>query len=113
MPHSLPARWLAGASAVAALSAWAQGAAPVPAAPAPQAVQAAPARPALQGYQPFVDEKVAPWKQANDTVGQIGGWRAYAKEANQAAAAKDVPAPKAGGASGHSHTHGKPQEPKK
>ncbi|MBL0422562.1 hypothetical protein JI739_19610 [Ramlibacter sp. AW1] len=24
------------------------------------------------------------WKDANDTVGQIGGWRAYAKEAQQA-----------------------------
>ena len=34
-------------------------------------------------YQPFVDEKVASWKAANDQVGQIGGWRAYAKEAQQ------------------------------
>lgn len=36
---------------------------------------------ALQGYQPFADEKVRPWKESNATVGKIGGWRAYAKEA--------------------------------
>ncbi len=34
-------------------------------------------------YQAFVDEKVTSWKAANDKVGQIGGWRAYAKEAQQ------------------------------
>ncbi len=34
-------------------------------------------------YQPFVDEKITSWKNANDKVGQIGGWRAYAKEAQQ------------------------------
>ena len=34
-------------------------------------------------YQPFVDEKITSCKAANDKVGQIGGWRAYAKEAQQ------------------------------
>ena len=34
-------------------------------------------------YQPYIDEKVASWKVSNDKVGQIGGWRAYAKEAQQ------------------------------
>ena len=34
-------------------------------------------------YQPFVDEKITSWKLANDKVGQVGGWRAYAKEAQQ------------------------------
>lgn len=34
-------------------------------------------------YQPFIDEKITSWKAANDKVGQIGGWRAYAKEAQQ------------------------------
>jgi hypothetical protein len=34
-------------------------------------------------YQPFVDEKITSWKAANEKVGQIGGWRAYAKEAQQ------------------------------
>jgi outer membrane protein TolC len=32
-------------------------------------------------YQKFSDEKVLPWKAANDKVGEIGGWRAYTKEA--------------------------------
>jgi hypothetical protein len=35
----------------------------------------------LADYQRFIDEKVLPWKAANDKVAEIGGWRAYAKEA--------------------------------
>jgi outer membrane protein TolC len=35
----------------------------------------------ITDYQKFVDEKVLPWKAANDKVAEIGGWRAYAKEA--------------------------------
>lgn len=38
-------------------------------------------RSAFDGYQSFTDEKVRPWKESNDTVGRIGGWRAYAREA--------------------------------
>lgn len=41
----------------------------------------------IADYQPFVDEKVTSWKTANDQVGQIGGWRAYAKEAQNSAPA--------------------------
>ncbi len=37
----------------------------------------------IADYQPYVDEKITSWKAANDKVGQIGGWRAYAKEAQQ------------------------------
>ena len=37
----------------------------------------------IADYQPFVDEKISSWQTANDKVGQIGGWRAYAKEAQQ------------------------------
>ena len=37
----------------------------------------------IADYQPFVDEKVTAWKVANEEVGQIGGWRAYAREAQQ------------------------------
>jgi hypothetical protein len=37
----------------------------------------------IEDYKAFVDEKVTSWKAANDKVGQIGGWRAYAKEAQQ------------------------------
>ncbi|MEY4911636.1 MAG: hypothetical protein RL761_1299, partial [Pseudomonadota bacterium] len=35
----------------------------------------------ITDYQKFVDEKVLPWKAANNKVAEIGGWRAYAKEA--------------------------------
>jgi hypothetical protein len=35
----------------------------------------------IADYQKFVDEKVLSWKAANDKVAEIGGWRAYAKEA--------------------------------
>ena len=37
----------------------------------------------IADYQPYVDEKILSWRAANDKVGQIGGWRAYAKEAQQ------------------------------
>jgi hypothetical protein len=36
---------------------------------------------AMQDYKPFTDEKIVPWKQSNDTVREVGGWRAYAREA--------------------------------
>lgn len=39
---------------------------------------------ALEGYQPYTDEKIVNWKEANDNTGRIGGWRAYAKEAGEA-----------------------------
>jgi len=35
---------------------------------------------AIGGYQVYTDQPVQSWQQANDRVGQIGGWRAYAKE---------------------------------
>ena len=43
-------------------------------------------------YQPYTEEKIADWKQANDTAARIGGWRAYAKEAAEPAPAR-LPAP--------------------
>lgn len=44
---------------------------------------------ALDGYKPYTDEKIVNWKAANDSVGQIGGWRTYAKEAAQTNPAQD------------------------
>lgn len=46
-----------------------------------------PFRSALDGYQPYTDEKIVDWKEANDKVGRIGGWREYAKEAQSPAGA--------------------------
>ncbi len=75
---------------------------------APAAVPA-PFRSAFEGYQPYTDEKTVNWKQANDQVGRIGGWRAYAKEAQspqgQGTPAASTPA--------HPHAgHGNPAQVK-
>lgn len=35
----------------------------------------------LTRYKPMTDQKLGSWREANDTVTQIGGWRAYLKEA--------------------------------
>ena len=61
----------------------AQAAAAAPPAPSVAAANTPPFayRSALEGYQPHTDEKIANWKDANNTASRIGGWRAYAKEA--------------------------------
>lgn len=65
--------------------------------PAATGVQPPPAghelgyRSTFEGYRAFADEKVGSWRDANDTVGRIGGWRAYAKEARQPASAPAAP----------------------
>ncbi len=40
----------------------------------------------FRDYKPLGEDKAIPWKAANDEVGRIGGWRAYAKQAQDAAA---------------------------
>ena len=67
-------------------------------------------RSAFEGYRPFSDTPVASWRDANDTVGRVGGWRAYAREAAQpaspspASGVAPVPAkPPAPAATGHQH----------
>ena len=40
-------------------------------------------------YRYYRDEKTGPWREANDTVESVGGWRMYAREAQQ----PDVNAP--------------------
>jgi high-affinity Fe2+/Pb2+ permease len=37
----------------------------------------------FQNYQRYSASDIQSWKQANDTVKDIGGWRAYAKEITQ------------------------------
>ena len=89
------------AAAVTLMLASASHAQPGPAAPAAasQASSAAPATPAAKsgagasafdGYKPHTDEPIGNWKAANENVAQIGGWREYAKQAQQA---DDTPAP--------------------
>ena len=38
-------------------------------------------RSAFTHYQKFSDQPTLSWREANDTVDKIGGWRFYAKEA--------------------------------
>ena len=42
----------------------------------------------FQNYQRYSASSVQPWKQSNDAVKDIGGWRAYAKEITQDTDAK-------------------------
>ncbi|QKO23398.1 hypothetical protein [Rhodoferax sp. BAB1] len=60
----------------------------------------------LNGYQAYTDQPVQSWQEANDTVGRIGGWRTYAREARTADPAKDG-APAATAHEGH-HGGSKP-----
>ena len=51
---------------------------------------------AFAAYRRHADAAPIPWKEANDTVARIGGWRAYAREAGASVA----PAAPAAAASG-------------
>lgn len=101
MLYPLPARALAGLTAfgaLAALSVGAQTARPNAAeTPAPHSSATVSYQSAFDGYQSYSDDKVLSWKESNDTVGKVGGWRVYAREAQgaQPAAAKN---PASGGA---------------
>ena len=53
----------------------------------------------LAGYRALGDNKAVPWKDANETVNRIGGWKAYAREAQQSDA--PGPAPGQGGHKAH------------
>lgn len=109
-------RWLAPAAlCTAAVAAQAQGpthAATPAARPDPlDATASVPTlnyRSAFAGYRGLGDDKRLPWREANEAVARIGGWRAYAREAQQPAdAANDggrptpMPMPLPQGHSGH------------
>jgi hypothetical protein len=53
---------------------------PAPSASSPASAAQAAHKSAFDGYRRFDDQKVQPWREANDKVGRIGGWRAYARE---------------------------------
>ena len=42
-------------------------------------------------YRGLGEDKLIPWKQANDEVGRIGGWRVYARESREAAPGANSP----------------------
>ena len=54
-------------------------------------VPAAEYRSPFADYRPLGDEAVGNWRAANDEVGRIGGWRAYAREAQEAGESKEIP----------------------
>ncbi len=101
MPGLRPGR--AACLVALACAASVAGAQAMPAGPAggrparPDAVNAAapalPAEPsAFRAHRPFSDAPPSNWRGANDTVGRVGGWRAYAREAQQDAGPKpEVP----------------------
>jgi hypothetical protein len=34
----------------------------------------------MRAYQAYADEPIQSWREANDRVGRLGGWRTYAKD---------------------------------
>lgn len=63
-------------------------------------------RSAFEGYQAFGDDQPLSWQQVNDTVREIGGWRAYAREAQANPPAPPAAAPTPAPADPHGG-HGK------
>lgn len=55
---------------------------------ASSAVRGTTYRSAFEGYRSFDEQPLTPWRQANAAVGEIGGWRAYAREAQSNAPAR-------------------------
>lgn len=46
----------------------------------------------LSSYRRLGDDRRTDWKEANETVNRIGGWRAYTREAQQPEAPASAPA---------------------
>ncbi len=44
----------------------------------------------ISRYKPMTDQKLGSWREANDTVSRIGGWRAYLKESQASDAVTPV-----------------------
>jgi len=79
--------------------------------PNPPAVPALAYRSLFTAYKGYADQPVTSWREANETVNRIGGWRAYAKEAAQAdasAADQGAPAPRGQDGEHEAHHGGKP-----
>jgi hypothetical protein len=47
-------------------------------------------RSTLSTYRRLGNDQPVPWREANETVGRIGGWRAYAREASEPAATESA-----------------------
>lgn len=63
----------------------------------PPAAPPVPYKSAFGGYLAYSDDNMTNWKAANDEVARIGGWREYAKQAqNLELKPENMPATKAG-----------------
>jgi hypothetical protein len=83
MPHrtSLLSVIISGALAFLSVGAGAQGVAPTqPSTSESRLPTKLQYKSAIGSYQAYADQEVLSWREANDRVGRIGGWRAYAKE---------------------------------
>lgn len=45
----------------------------------------------FDGYRSYRHQSVAPWEQSNERVREVGGWRAYAREAAEPEGAEAPP----------------------
>lgn len=58
----------------------------------------------LKTYQGFSEQPLHDWREANELVGRIGGWRTYAQEPwEQPSDSASAPAEKPMGGSPHGH----------
>jgi hypothetical protein len=98
---------------VGSASTHAQGGRPVAPSPVEAGASVPPARyeSAFARYRPNAEVEVGSWREANDRVGRIGGWRVYGREATADPAREQAPAPAragdgdsaAGASRGHAH----------
>lgn len=96
--HRISSRWLLPAAfAVVASAPLAQHRPGTDAMPDPLNAQAAIAplvhQSTLANDRRLADPEPVAWSEANQTVGRIGGWRAYAREAAEPAAPERAAAP--------------------
>ena len=64
----------------------------------------------FRSYRSYADQEVGSWRKANDEVGRIGGWQAYAREA-QAPASVDPATGSSSSVGGSSSGHGAHKHP--
>ena len=50
-------------------------------------------RSSLSSYRAYRDSDVGPWRQVNDKVGQIGGWKTYARQSQEPDGAVETSTP--------------------
>jgi hypothetical protein len=63
----------------------------------------------FSGYVPYSEQSIESWREANDRVGEIGGWRAYAKEAHRTRAPSEPQDLTSQAQSQAQHSHSYPQ----